>query len=72
MIMYTFADQEKEFNRALKEEGTRGEIRGVIKLYHEEQLFAPSEIIKKIMSRYGLKKEEAEKYVEETLNLELV
>ena len=72
MIMYTFADQEREFNRALKEESVRGEIRGVIKLYHEEQHLAPSEIIKKIMSRYGLKKEEAEKYVEETFNLELV
>lgn len=76
VIMYTFADQEREFNRALKEESvkgeTRGEIRGAVKLYHEELHLSPSEIVKRIGSRYNLTKEEAEKYVEETLNLELV
>ena len=47
-----------------------GEIRGAIKTYARmgEQ---PSEIIKLIEADFGLKQEVAEKYVEETLNLQL-
>ena len=50
----------------------RGEIIGVIKLYRDEMNLTPTEIIKKIMLRFGLEKEEAEDYVEKTLGLELV
>ena len=78
--MYTFADQEKEFNKALRNERrrgeargeARGEIKGVIRLYHEEMHLQPKVIIEKIMTRFNLPREDAEKYVEETLGLELV
>ncbi len=50
----------------------RGKIQGAIRIYHDELHLPPTEIVKKIMSRYDLKKEEAEKYVAEELNLELV
>lgn len=49
----------------------RGEIKGVIKLYHDEMNLLPSEIVDKIILRFSLGKNEAEKYVEETLGLEL-
>lgn len=52
----------------------RGEIRGAIteaiKLYHDEMDLSPSEITVKIMGRFSLEKDEAEKYVEETLGLQ--
>ena len=74
--MYTFADQEKEFNKALRNERRRGEaqgeIKGAIRLYHEEMHLQPKAIIEKIITRFNLPREEAEKYVEETLGLELV
>ena len=50
----------------------KGEIIGAIKTYHEELNLMPVEIIKKIMVRFGLEKAVAEKYVEETLGLQLV
>jgi hypothetical protein len=50
----------------------RGKIQGAIRIYHDELHLPPTEIVKKIMLRYDLKKEEAEKYVAEELNLELV
>ena len=75
-VMYTFADQEKEFNKALRNERrrgeARGEIKGAIRLYHEEMHLQPKAIIEKIITRFNLPREEAEKYVEETLGLELV
>ena len=49
----------------------RGEIIGAVKTYQEVGIM-PTEIIKKIMGRFGLKEAEAEKYVEETLGLQLV
>ena len=49
----------------------RGEIKGAIRIYHEEMNLLPSEIIKKIMVRFGLEEADAEKYVEETLGLQL-
>ena len=61
--MYTILFDEAE---------ARGEIRSAIKIYREEMNLMPSEIINKIIVRFNLKKEEAEKYVEETLGLELV
>ena len=75
-VMYTFADQEKEFNKALRNERrrgeARGEIKGAIRLYHEEMHLQPKIIIEKIITRFNLPREDAEKYVEETLGLELV
>lgn len=47
-----------------------GEIKGVIRLYHDEMGLAPADIINRIVVRFSLKKEEAEKYVEETLGLQ--
>ena len=49
-----------------------GEIIGAIRLYHDEMNLMPAEIIKKIMVRFNLKKAEAEKYVAETLGMQLV
>ena len=76
---------DSRFEDVLKEEGgkpkdmcevldrveSRGEIKGVIKLYHDEMNLLPSEIVDKIILRFSLGKKEAEKYVEETLGLEL-
>ena len=69
--MYTILFDEAEARGEARGERT-GEIRGVIKLYRDETDLTPSEIIKKIMARFELKKEEAEKYVAETLGLEFV
>ena len=49
----------------------RGEIKGAIRLYSDEMHLMPTEIIKKIMVRFNLKQDVAEKYVEETLKLEM-
>ena len=49
----------------------RGEIKGAIKIYRDEMNLMPTEIIRKIMVRFNLEKAEAEKYVEETLGLQL-
>ena len=78
--MITLFDQEyatEQYGKSQRAEGEiegiiKGEIIGTIKLYHEEMNMTPTEITQKIMSRFNLKKNEAEKYVEETLNLELV
>ena len=51
---------------------TNGAIKEAVKLYDEEMNLSPSEIIKKIMARFSLNKEDAEKYVETTLNLEII
>lgn len=82
-VMFAFADQEKEFSRALRNERkegraercaegrAEGEIVGVIQLYHDEMNLMPAEIIQKIMVRFSLKEKDAEKYVEETLGLRM-
>ena len=49
----------------------RGEVKGAIKLYRDEMHLMPAEITQKIMARFDLKRDEAEKYVEETLGLQL-
>ena len=61
-----------EFIKERNEGRVEGEIKGVILLYHDEMNLNPSEIILKIMNRFNLKKEIAEKYVEETLGSQLV
>ena len=50
----------------------QGKIQGAIETYRDEMNLMPTEIINKIMVRYSLDKETAEKYVEETLGLEFV
>ena len=74
-IMIMLFDQEyavEQFGRSQRKEGiAEGEIRGVIKFCHDEMNLAPAEIIRKIMVRFHLNQEEAEKYVEETLGLQL-
>ena len=73
--MFTFADQEQEFNRALRKEREEGELTGerrgaireAITIYDNELDLSPSEIITKIMNRFSLTKESAEQYVESTL-----
>lgn len=47
-----------------------GEIKGVIKLYHEEIGLAPQEIISRIKERFFLDEETAKKYVESILGLQ--
>lgn len=79
-VMFTFADQEQEFNRALRKEREEGELTGerrgaireAITIYDNELDLSPSEIITKIMNRFSLTKESAEQYVESTLDLQKV
>lgn len=47
----------------------RGKIIGVIQLYHDEMHLSPSEITKRIMLRFSLDENEAEKSVEEALGV---
>ena len=49
----------------------RGEIKGSIKLYRDEMDLKPVEITKRIMARFSLDKDSAEKYVEEILGTQL-
>ena len=49
-----------------------GKIEGVIQLYHEEMGLDPQEIVYRIMKRFSLDKEAAQKYVEITLGLQPV
>ena len=69
--MYTILFDEAE-ERGEKRGERRGEIIGVIKFCHDELHLPLTEIVKKIMPRFDLKKDEAEKYVAEVLNLDLV
>ena len=61
---------EDDFIKAEEKGKEIGEIQGVIKVYDEELHLSPYEIIRKIMIRFGLREEEAQRYVEETLQLE--
>ena len=49
-----------------------GKIEGAIQLYHEEMGLDPQEIVYRIMKRFSLDKEAAQKYVEITLGLQPV
>ena len=93
--MFAFADQEKEFNKALRTERREGEARGIsigdargisigvsigeargaikeaIRMYTEELGLIPSEIVKRIMTRFSLKKDEAENYLKEVTGISL-
>jgi len=60
-----------EFDIAEAKGEARGEIKGTIRVYHDELGLSVSEITAKIMVRYNLKKEDAEKIIEETLVLQL-
>ena len=51
---------------------TRGRIEGSILLYDEEMHLPPGEIIRRIMPRFSLDSETAEKYVQKTLGLQRV
>ena len=44
-----------------------GAITEAIRLYHEEMELAPSVIVEKVIARFSLDRESAEKYVEEVL-----
>ena len=50
----------------------RGEIKGTIKFCRDETDLKPVEITKKIMERFSLDKDSAEKYVEEIFGTQLV
>lgn len=52
--------------------GARKGIEEAIKIYHDEMNLPPTDIIKKIMARFSLEQSEAEKYVEDTLGLQMV
>ncbi len=49
-----------------------GEIKGFVLLYSEEMHLMPEDIVRKIMQRFSLDSNTAEKYVEETLGLQIV
>lgn len=50
----------------------KGKIKGAVMVYHEELNLSPSEIIQKIITRFNLKQGEAQRFVEETLNLQKI
>ena len=58
---------EREGRRIGEREGRKvGEIIGTIRIYDSEMHLPPEEIVQRIMTRFSLKKEEAEQYVENT------
>ena len=63
-------EMKEEFEKTEARGFAKGEIRGAIKLYRDEMELMPAEIIGRIMSRYNLQPDVAEKYVEETLGLQ--
>ena len=69
-IMITLFDQEYATEQYVKSQRVEGAICEAITLYYEEMNLTPAEIIRKIMTRFGLNKIDAEKYVEETLKLQ--
>lgn len=65
----------KDEFRVVEEKGeargeANGEIKGAIRVYHDEMGLTVPEITAKIMDKYGLKKEEVGKYIEEVLGLQ--
>ena len=50
----------------------QGEIKGFIRLYSEELHLRSGDIARRIMQRFSLDSNTAEKYVEETLGLQTV
>ena len=64
-------EMKEEFDLVEARGEAKGEIIGAIRIYYEEMNLMPSEIIGKIMARFGLVQEEAEKYMEEALGLQL-
>ena len=61
-----------EFIETEKRGEARGAIKEAIKIYHDEMHLMPSEIVDKIMIRFTLEKDEAERYVEEVFELAMV
>ena len=61
----------EEFEMTEARGEARGEVKGAIKLYRDEMHLMPAEITQKIMARFDLRLDEAEKYVEETLGMQL-
>ena len=56
----------------MKEGKIEGGIESAIRIYRDEMKLEPSEITRKIMEHFHLEKEEANKYVVQTLGLQLV
>ena len=70
MLTILFDDaEERGIEKGRREGKKEGEIIGAIRIYDAEIHLSPTEIVKKIMVRFSLKKEEAERYVEQTLKL---
>ena len=56
-------------DRRMREEGrAEGEVIGVIRICHDELDMSPAQVTDKIMARFSLERDEAERYVEEALN----
>ena len=70
--MIMLFDQEYAVEQFGKSQRAEGAIIEAIKLYHDEMHLSPAEIVTKIMARFNLSKTVAEKYVEETLDLQPV
>ena len=68
----TLLERDERMREEGREEGrAEGEIIGTIRFCHDEMDLSTSQIVDKIMSRFSLEYSEAEKYVTETLNLEV-
>ena len=68
--MSSFCDFYVEYDEAQGE--ARGAIKDVICLCHDKMHYSIDAIIETIMEQFGIAQEEAEKYVNETLQLEKV
>ena len=68
--MSSFCDFYVEYGEARGE--ARGEIKGVIRFCHDKMHYSVDAIIEAIREQFGITKEEAQKYVDETLKLEKV
>ena len=47
-----------------------GEIKGAIRIYREEMNLSPSEIVKKVVSKFALDEEEAWEYVKAAMGVQ--
>ena len=68
--MSSFCDLYIEYGEARGE--ARGEIKGVIRFCHDKMHYSVDAIIEAIREQFNLTQEEAEKYIDETLQLQKI
>ena len=61
-VMYAFADQEREFSKALRKERSEGKILGFVDALRDDGK-SNQDIVDRLMTKYSLTQEQAEGYV---------